>query len=71
MSLLVTNVLIAGSFLVESENMSVVMFQHRPRIPTVVLGSLVLSCLVTSWSRLLFVDHDLRLKLAWLVTSRD
>ena len=69
MSLLLTNVLIAGRFLVESEIMSVVMFQRRPRSPTVVLGSLVLSFLVTSFSCLLFVNHDLRLNLAWLIRS--
>ena len=34
MSLLVTNVLIAGSFLVESESMSVVVSKRRPKIPT-------------------------------------
>ena len=57
------------NILVESEIMSVVVFQRRLGIPTVVFGSLVLSCLVTSWSCLLFVDHNLRLNLAWLSRS--
>ena len=48
MSLLVINVLTVESFLLESEIVSAAVFQRRPRSPTVVFGSLELSCLVTS-----------------------
>lgn len=58
-------------FLLESETMSVVAFQHRSKSPMALLGLLVLSCLVASLSCLMFVDHDLRLNLAWFTRSLD
>jgi len=68
---LVMNVFIAGSCLVKSEIMTVAVFQRRPNRPTVVLGSMVLSFLVTSCNCLLYVDQDLRLNLVWFIMSRD
>ena len=71
MSLLVMNVLIAGNCLAVSEILSVAVFQRRPRSQTFVFGSLVLSCLVTSWIRLLFVDQDLRLSSSGVETGNS
>ena len=70
-SRLVTNVLTGGICLVARERVSVNVFQRKPKSPTVELVSLVLSDLVISLSLLLFVDHDLKLNLAWPMMSRD
>ena len=71
-SLFVVKVVLAGeSCFGVSDTVSVIVFQRSPSSPTVGLGSLVLLLAVIARRRQLLDDHDRRLKLAWLINSRD
>ena len=66
-----TKVLAGESNLGASDNVSVVVFHLSPSSSIVGLGSPVLSLAVIVQRQRLLDDHEWRLKLAWLISSRD